>query len=161
MRYDVDGKDGVAFPKYPDSLAEFPDGFHTEDATGASLSPLRWCDTETGEAVRYVVGTDGKFAMNPDQTVKTVRGTYPAPLRLAPGPGPKWGDGSARSPYPPDVHPVTTPHLVVSEINPTGEPDRFNVAFVRSDTGAVVDFLHTDKRHADAFRAMQATLLGG
>lgn len=56
---------------------------HTEDATGAVLSPLVWCDTDTGEVERYVV-KDGQWEMTPGPVcrVVTVREFRPAPLRL-------------------------------------------------------------------------------
>lgn len=92
MKYDVDGIDGEPFP---------PGHGYVADYLGRSLSPVKSCDTRTGECVRYVVGKDRKW--------KTVgsgdsfgpalsRARYPAPLRLEPPPG--LGAELPRAPYP-------------------------------------------------------------
>jgi hypothetical protein len=70
--YDCNGLRGPQFPA---------DGTNcTIDATGKVLSPLSWCDTETGEACRYLVfGKD--WVIGTDHRVVAVVGKYPAPLK--------------------------------------------------------------------------------
>lgn len=89
MKYDVNSRDGEPFP--------LP--CHVRDATGAILTPVARCDTETGFAVRYLTTDQGHFATDGNGQLVTVAGKYPAPLTVHQGkPDEHWPDN--RAPFP-------------------------------------------------------------
>lgn len=71
----------MRFDAYGVTGRQFPAPCQVFDATGACLSPVRECDTETGEVLRYEVAA-GRFVIGPDGRPETIREMYPAPLVL-------------------------------------------------------------------------------
>lgn len=75
MKYDAYGKTGQPFPF----------SCHVRDATGAILTPVKACDTETGQCERYILDVEGHFIVGENGLVLTETRTYPSPLTVVAG----------------------------------------------------------------------------